>query len=141
MGLIVVGLGTLAVMELGTPARTKTSAPDPFEQLLVDVNTSRDTLKTTDRLEIHHLRHETPVQPISPIEPARPPDVAAILPQRDSSSVENHHRGAGEETEAKAQKRGRQQTEVQAHKLRQSYKHGSIKGGGRAETVSSKCVR
>ena len=96
MGLIVVGLGTLAVMELGTPARTKTRAPDPFEQLLVDVNTSRDTLKTTDRLEIHHLRHETPVQPISPIEPARPPDVAAILPQRDSSSVENHHRGAGE---------------------------------------------
>ena len=83
-------------MELGTPARTKTSAPDPFEQLLLDVNTSRDTLKTADRLEIHHLRQETPVQPISQIEPTRPPDVAAILPQRDSSSVENHHRGAGE---------------------------------------------
>ena len=95
MGLIVVGLGTLAVMELGTPARTKTSAPDPFEQLLVDVNTSRDTLKTTDRLEFitcgmrrrfsrfrqsnqHGHRMWQPSFP------------------NDSSSVENHHRGAGE---------------------------------------------
>src|SRR5438552_7493021 len=34
---IVVGLGALTVMGLGTPSRTKTSVPDPFEQLTVDV--------------------------------------------------------------------------------------------------------
>src|SRR4051812_40939686 len=87
MSLIVVGLGTLAVMELGTPSRTKTSAPDPFEQLTVDVTVSRDTLETADRLEIHHLQHETPVQPILPAEPTPPPDVTSIIPVEDSSTV------------------------------------------------------
>ena len=55
MGFIVVGLSTLAVMELRTPSHTKKSAPDPFEQLTVDVSISSDTLETADRLEIHHL--------------------------------------------------------------------------------------
>jgi hypothetical protein len=63
IGLIVVGLCTLTIMELGTSARTKTSAPDPFEQLAVDVGVSRDTLEKADRLETHHLQHEAPVQP------------------------------------------------------------------------------
>ena len=87
IGLIVVGLCTLTIMELGTPARTKTSAPDPFEQLAVDVSVSRDTLETADRLEIHHLQHEAPVQPISSAEPTPPPDVTAIIPEEDSSTV------------------------------------------------------
>jgi hypothetical protein len=59
-GLIVVGLGTLIVMEMGTPSRTKTSAPDPFEQLTVDVGITGDTLERADRLETHHLQHEAP---------------------------------------------------------------------------------
>ena len=87
IGLIVVGLCTLTIMELGTPARTKTSAPDPFEQLAVDVSVSRDTLKKADRLETHYLQHEVPVQPISPVEPASPPDVTAIIPEEDSNIV------------------------------------------------------
>jgi hypothetical protein len=85
IGLIVVGLGTLTVMEMGTPSRTKTSAPDPFEQLTVDVSASRDTLEKADRLETHYLQHEVPVQPISPVEPALPPDVMAIIPEEDSN--------------------------------------------------------
>jgi hypothetical protein len=85
IGLIVVSLGTLTVMELGTPSRTKTSALDPLEQLTVDVSVSSDTLKKADRLEIHHLHHEAPVQPFSPAEP--PPDVTAIIPKEDSSTV------------------------------------------------------
>ena len=46
MGLIVVGLSTLTIMELGTPCRTKTSAPDPFDQLMTDASVSPDTLET-----------------------------------------------------------------------------------------------
>jgi len=53
----VVGLGTLTVMELGTPSRTKTSAKDPFDQLTIDVSVSPDTLETADRLEMHHFQH------------------------------------------------------------------------------------
>jgi hypothetical protein len=91
IGLIVVGLCTLTIMELGTPARTKTSAPDPFEQLRVDVSVPRDTLEKADRLETHYLQHGVPVQPISPVEPPPlpppPPDVTAIIPEEDSNIV------------------------------------------------------
>jgi hypothetical protein len=86
IGLIVVGLATLTVLEMATPSRSKTSAPDPFEQLRVDVSVSRDTLERADRLETHHLQHEVPVQPISPVEPP-PPDVTAIILDKDSNIV------------------------------------------------------
>jgi hypothetical protein len=85
MGLIVVGLGTLTVMELGTPSRTNTSAADPFDQLTIEVSVSHDTLGTADRLEMHHLQQEAPLQPVSPVE--SPPDVTALVP-RNSSAVE-----------------------------------------------------
>jgi hypothetical protein len=86
IGLIVVGLCTLTIMELGTPARTKTSAPDLFEQLAVDISVSRDTLEKADRLETHYLQHDVPVQPISPVEPP-PPDVTAVILEEDSNIV------------------------------------------------------
>jgi hypothetical protein len=78
VGLIVVGLSALTIMELGTSPRTKTTAPDPFEQLTVDVSVSGDTLETADRREIHYLQ-QAPVQPLSPVEPTLPPDVAAAI--------------------------------------------------------------
>ena len=90
IGLIVVGLCTLTIMELGTPARTKTSAPDPFEQLAVDVSVSRDTLEKADRLANHYLQHGVLVQPISPVEPPPlppPPDVTAVILEEDSNIV------------------------------------------------------
>ena len=60
MALIVVCLSTLTVIELVTPSRTKTNAPDPFDQLTVDVSVSPDTLEAADRIEIHHLQDEAP---------------------------------------------------------------------------------
>jgi hypothetical protein len=88
VGLIVVGLSALTIMELGTPPRAKTGAPDPFEQLTVDTSVSSDTLETADRLEIHHLQHEAAAQPTPPVEPTLPPDVtAATTPETDSSTV------------------------------------------------------
>jgi hypothetical protein len=87
ISLIVVGLCTLTVMELGTPSRTATRAPDPFGQITFDVSVLSDTLETADRIETHHLKHEEPVQPISPVEPTPPPDVTAITPEVDLSAV------------------------------------------------------
>ena len=85
---IVVGLGALTVMELGTPSHTKTSVPDPFAQLTFDASALGDTLGTTDRLEAHHLRHEATAQPIVAAEPIPPPDLTAIIPEEDSSALE-----------------------------------------------------
>jgi hypothetical protein len=87
--LIVVGVSALTIMQLGTPPRTKTSAPDRFEQLAVDASVSGDTLQTADRREIHRLQHEAPVQPISFIEPTPRSDGTAISSKKDSSTVGN----------------------------------------------------
>jgi hypothetical protein len=87
--LIVVGLSALTIMQLGTPPRTKTSAPDRFEQLAVDASLSGDTLQTADRREIHRLQHEAPVQLISFVEPTPPSDRTATNPKKDSGTVGN----------------------------------------------------
>jgi hypothetical protein len=85
IGLIVVGLGTLTIMELGTPSRTKTSVQDPFEQLIFDVSVLGDTLETADRLEPHRLQPEVPDQPITLVEPIPPPsDLTAKIPEEVS---------------------------------------------------------
>jgi hypothetical protein len=84
MGLLVVGLGVLTVMELGTPSRTTGKAPDPFEQIKFDTRVSGDTLRKGDRLEIHHSQHEMPAEPISPVEPARPTDVTNLVPKSNA---------------------------------------------------------
>jgi hypothetical protein len=86
MALIVVSLSTLIVIELVTPSRTKTNAPDPFDQLTVDVGVSSDTLGAADRIETHRLEDEAPLQPASPVEPILPP-VVTTLASGDSSTV------------------------------------------------------
>ena len=86
MTLIVVYLSTLTVIELVTPSSTKTNAPDPSDQLTVDVSVSPDTLEAADRIEIHHLQPEAPIQPVSPVEPTLPPAVPTLA-SGDSSTV------------------------------------------------------
>ena len=80
MGLIVVGLSTLTIMELGTPSRTNTSAPAPFDQLMIDASVSPDTLETADRLETHHLPHGALLRP-PPAIPTGPPDLDTLVPR------------------------------------------------------------
>ena len=86
MALIVVSLSTLTVIELVTPSRTKTNAPDPFDQPTVDVSVSPDTLEAADRIETHRLQDEAPLQPVSPVEPTLPPDVTTLV-SGDSGTV------------------------------------------------------
>jgi hypothetical protein len=87
--LIVIGLGVLIAMELGTPSRSKPSELDPFEQLKLDASASGDTLKKGDRLEVHRLPQEAPVQPIAFTEPTSPPpaDPIAVLVEVNSGVV------------------------------------------------------
>jgi hypothetical protein len=87
MGLIVVSLSTLTIMELGTRSSTKTSVPDPLDQLTINVSASSDTLDTADRLEMHRLQNKPPLQTISPVEaPPQPPDVTASVQEEASSA-------------------------------------------------------
>lgn len=88
--LIVIGLGVLIAMELGTPSRSKPSELDPFEQIKFDASTSGDTLKKGDRLEVHRLPlQEAPAQPIALAETRSPPapDPIAILAEKNAGVV------------------------------------------------------
>lgn len=87
--LIVIGLGVLIAMELGTPSRSKPGELDPFEQLKLDASASGDTLKKGDRLEVHRLPQEAPAQPVALAETASPPppDLIAILAEKNSGVV------------------------------------------------------
>ena len=85
IGPIAVGLSTLIVMEMEPTSRTKTSGPDRFDQLTVDVSISHDTLEAADRIEIHHLQHEGSLQSTSPVEAKLPPDVTALVQEKSST--------------------------------------------------------
>jgi hypothetical protein len=91
--LILVGLGTLAVMELEAPPRTTKPVSEPLAQTTVGVAVSRDTLTAVDRLAIAHVQHETPVQPISPVEPP-PPERTAFKAQEPTKTIEPRKRDA-----------------------------------------------
>jgi hypothetical protein len=98
--LIVLGLSSLAVMELETPARSKKPAPDSLEQTTVatepsrdTAEPSRDTLTLADRFVFAPVQPQTTIQPVSFVEPIPPPEVKAIVPQEirqeDSNSNQN----------------------------------------------------
>ena len=92
--LILVGLGTLAMMELEAAPRTKKPGNEPLAQVTVGPAVSRDTLTAADRFEIvRPQQHEAPVQPISPAEPISPvepmpPDRVATIAQEPSKTIE-----------------------------------------------------
>jgi hypothetical protein len=91
--LILVGVGTLALMELEAPPR----ATKPVSEPSAGSGVSRDTLTTADRLEIPHMQHEAPVQPNSSSEPKSPPDQAAITAREPPKIVAQQKRGANAE--------------------------------------------
>src|SRR5262249_10338292 len=86
VALILVGLGTLAVMQLETPPRTTKRVNEPPAQATVELRASHDTLTTADRLEIPHMQSGTP-QPVSSNEPMPPPHQASDCCAR---AFENH---------------------------------------------------
>jgi hypothetical protein len=92
--LILVGLAAFVVMELGAPPRTPKPVHEPLAQTTVGSSVSRDTGTPADRLEIHHVRNEAPLQPISPIEAGVPPVQAATTAQEPPKNIDQQKRGA-----------------------------------------------
>jgi len=98
--LILVGLTVAAVMEFTTPPRTPKPVHAPLAQTTVGSSASRDTLDprdtltAADRLEIHHVRDEAPLQPISLVEAGAPQVHAAIAAQEPSKNIDQQKHGA-----------------------------------------------
>ncbi len=91
VALILVGLGTLAVMEFETPPRRTKPVNEPPAQVTVGLRASNDTLTTADRLEIPHMQFEAP-KPVSSSEPMPPADQTAA--PEPSNIIEQHKRSA-----------------------------------------------
>jgi hypothetical protein len=89
--LFLVGLGTLVVMELGTPPRMRKPVSEAPALTTVGLAVSRDTL-AADRFEIPRMQQQAPAQPMSSIEPATPP--AATAAQEPAKPVEPDAHGA-----------------------------------------------
>lgn len=67
IGLIIIGLGTLTVMELGTSPRAERSFNDQSAQLAINTKSFlSETLSAADRLEVHRLPGEPAVRPTTP---------------------------------------------------------------------------
>jgi hypothetical protein len=73
VALVLVGLGTLAVMELETPPRTTKPVKEPPAQEFVGLRASYDRLTPADRLESPHMQFEAPPQRASSSEAMPPP--------------------------------------------------------------------
>jgi hypothetical protein len=92
--LILVGLGTLAVMELNTPPRKTKPVNEPPDQATAGLRASHDRLTAADRLEISHMQFEAPLQPVSSSELMPPLDQTAIVAQEPSKIIEQYKRSA-----------------------------------------------
>jgi hypothetical protein len=94
--LIVVGLSTLAIMELETPPRTTKAASEQLAQsTTVGMSESRGTLTKTDRLEIPFEQYNVIAQPSS-FEPITQPDMTPVIPQWVTKKTNEHKPGANE---------------------------------------------
>ncbi len=92
---ILVGLGTLAVMESQTPPRATKSANARFTQTTLSFAASGDTLTAADRLEVPHPQQQASVQQIfspapivQPVQPATAaPEPAPIVEQAERAAL------------------------------------------------------
>ena len=66
--LVLVGVGSLVAMELGTPPRVAKAVDQPLIQSSVVLGDSRNILAKADRLEIPFFQNELATQPISFVE-------------------------------------------------------------------------
>src|SRR5262245_2931380 len=85
--LILVGLGTLAVMEMQTPPRVTKPVDARFVQTTLAFAASGDTLPAADRLELPHAQQQASTQQIFSPEPIVPPVQPAIVAAQEPQSA------------------------------------------------------
>src|SRR4051812_33240120 len=89
--LIVVSVGSLVAMELGTPPRIAKAVNQPLTQSIVGVRDSRDTLMNADRIEIPYFQNELRTQPLSFVERMSPANSTPVV-SKDASKIASGNR-------------------------------------------------
>ncbi|MBO4226144.1 hypothetical protein [Bradyrhizobium neotropicale] len=90
--LILVGLGTLAVMEIQTPPRATKSVATELAQPTLSFAAPGDTLTAADRLEIPHVQQQASPQQIFSPEPIAPPVQSAAVAREAAPIIEQPER-------------------------------------------------
>jgi hypothetical protein len=91
---ILVGVGSLVAMELGTPPRIAKAVNQPLSQSAVGAGDSQDTLAKADRLEIPYFQNELSTPPISFAERMPPADSTPVVPKEASKIVSGNRHDA-----------------------------------------------
>jgi hypothetical protein len=92
--LILVGVGLLVAMELGTPPRVAKAVNQPLTQSTAGTDDSRDTLAKADRLGIPYFQNQLPTQPTSFAERMPPADSTPILAKEAGRIVSGNRHDA-----------------------------------------------
>ena len=92
---ILVGVGSLVAMELGTPPRIAKAVNQPLSQSTVGAGDSQDTLAKADRLEIPYFQNELSTQPISFAERMPPADSTPVISQEAAKIASGKRHDAG----------------------------------------------
>ena len=92
VALLLVGLGTLALMELEAPPRMTNPVNEPPAQATTGLRPSHDTLTKADRLEIPP--DDAPPQPLSSNELMHPPEGPVTVAQPPSKIIEQQNANA-----------------------------------------------
>ena len=97
--LILVGVGLLVAMEVGTPPRVAKAVDQPLTQSTVGAGDPRDTLAKADRLEIPYFQKQLSTRLISFAEPMPPADSTPVISKEAGKIVGGNRHDA--KTDAK----------------------------------------
>src|ERR1700682_3585864 len=89
--LILVGVGLLVAMEIGTPPRVAKAVDQPLTQSTVGAGDSRNTLAKADRLEIPHFQNQLSTQLISFVE-RMPPAASTPVISKEAGKIVSGNR-------------------------------------------------
>jgi len=113
--LILVGVGLLVAMEVGTPPRVAKAVDQPLTQSTVGAGDPRDTLAKADRLEIPYFQKQLSTRLISFAEPMPPADSTAVISKEAGQIVVGNRHDA--KTDAKTDARSDTKTDAKTKKV------------------------
>jgi hypothetical protein len=138
--LILVGVGLLVAMEIGTPPRVAKAVDQPLTQSTVGAGDSRNTLAKADRLEIPYFQNQLSTQLISFVEPMPPADATPVISKEAGKIVSGNRRDAKTDVKTDAKSDPKTEKVASIHPKPRPKPRPKTRPETRPETIDSKTV-
>src|SRR5882672_1227326 len=143
--LILVGVGLLVAMEVGTPPRVAKAVDQPLTQSTVGAGDPRDTLAKADRLEIPYFQKQLSTRLISFAEPMPPADSTSVISKEAGQIVGGNRHDAKSDTKSDANSDAKTKKVASVHpkprpKIPDSKPRPKVRPETRPKTTDSKTV-